>query len=158
MKLIRQVPACVSPLYSGTTYTINNPRLFYGLQPKTLQPLSDFKAKKIGSWSSYKTMESDMTTDTVKIHLNPRCRDPSLFFFPPSDPEAQAPSSLLPQIQESRSSASFPLRSKSPRPAPCLRLLSPQHADTHHGCHDAHQPPISERKRKRARNEVFWPL
>lgn len=67
-------------------------------------------------------MESDMTTDTVNIHLNPGCRDPSLFFFPPSDSEAQAPSSLLPQIQESRSSASSPLRSKSPRPVSCLRL------------------------------------
>ena len=89
-------------------------------------------------------MESDLTTETVNIHLNPGCRYPSPFFFPPSDPEAQAPSSLLPQNQESRPPASSALRSKSPRPAPSsLRLLSPQHADTHHGCHDAHQPPIS---------------
>lgn len=100
-------------------------------------------AQRIGSWSSYKMMESDTTTDTINIHLNPGCRNPSLFFFPPSDPESRAPSSLLPQTQESRSSASTPLISKSLRPAPCLRLLSPQHADTHHGCHDAHQPPIS---------------
>ena len=125
------LPCTQVPLTPSTTqdcFMAWSPRYYnpYQTSKQRTAELATGCAQRIGSWSSYKMMESDMTTDTVNIHLNPGCRDPSLFFFPPSDPEAQAPSSLLPQIQESRSSASSPLRSKSSsgEEAAALAMLS----------------------------------